>query len=46
MEMDFKTILVTIAVGGATVAAVIKFLLQEFVDVKKLVDNIRSKRKP
>ena len=36
--MDVKTILVTIAVVGATIAAVDKFLLHECIDVKDRVD--------
>ena len=38
----FEHLLVTVAVGGATLCAVAKFLMHEWKDVKKTWESVRN----
>ena len=40
--MDIKTILISLAVIGSTIAAVAKFLAREYEDVRKVIDNVKN----
>ena len=43
--MDIKTLLISLAVIGATVAAVTKFLVREYQDVRKTIDEAQNCRR-